>query len=448
MSCTEELSALADEDLLDFILKDDAPCPDILGENNSLLEDWGVPELELLDKEVDDLISSLLSPFEEEPGIVQGYLPAGNDSGISEGQHLSHSPGSDVVSRPWSSDIVQVDHNYHLHQDWPVLESMRSDTAESHFSIDLETWMGLEGTSKALEESFTFPIAIAVDAGPQLVPGAIVQSNFPELVLKEEERQLMEKESVSLPTGGPMNKAEECLPKKVRRKIRNKQSAQDSRRRKKIYMDGLENRLAVCTARNHKLRKKVQLLEKQNMSLLKELQKLQALVRRSTTRTTTTRTCTMVMLLSCLVVSPSSGSTGRREPQPELRMLSQQIREISTADVQKDAVVEGFSPEPVDWSLLGSLHQLWEEDQSLPNRDPRSYFNSNSSSDLPVPELSELGPPQPLEQGSQSDPLQSEVPAVCKPKRQSVTLPALSSSSTLLMKRARRRRGKQYRINR
>lgn len=38
-----------------------------------------------------------------------------------------------------------------------------------------ETWMGLEGTSKALEESFTFPIAIAVDAGPQLVPGAIVQ---------------------------------------------------------------------------------------------------------------------------------------------------------------------------------------------------------------------------------------------------------------------------------
>lgn len=29
-------------------------------------------------------------------------------------------------------------------------------------------------------------------------------------------------------------------------------------------------------------------------SLLKELQKLQALVRRSTTRTTTTRTCTMV----------------------------------------------------------------------------------------------------------------------------------------------------------
>ena len=35
--------------------------------------------------------------------------------------------------------------------------------------------MGLEGTSKALEQSSSFPIAVAVYAGPQLVPGATVQ---------------------------------------------------------------------------------------------------------------------------------------------------------------------------------------------------------------------------------------------------------------------------------
>lgn len=47
MSCPEELAALADEDLLDFLLKDDAPCPEIPGEENGVLEDWGLPEPEV-----------------------------------------------------------------------------------------------------------------------------------------------------------------------------------------------------------------------------------------------------------------------------------------------------------------------------------------------------------------------------------------------------------------
>ncbi|KFP37128.1 Cyclic AMP-responsive element-binding protein 3-like 3, partial [Chlamydotis macqueenii] len=154
-------------------------------------------------------------------------------------------------------------------------------------------------------------------------------SSFPKLVLTEEERQLLEKEGVSLPTCLPLTRAEEQVLKKVRRKIRNKQSAQDSRRRRKIYVDDLENRVAVCTTQNHQLEKKVQLLQKQNMSLLKQLRKLQAIVRRSTTKTTTAKTCTMVVVLSfCLILSPSFCSFGSREPQLELRVLSRQIREV------------------------------------------------------------------------------------------------------------------------
>lgn len=409
----------AEQDLLGFLLGGEEPGDGLL------LEEWGLPGAELLSEEMDDFISRLLSPFEDEAGLLQGCSPADSDSGISEDQSLSRSPGSDLAGSPQSSDIVQVDHNYSLHQGWPALESVRADTAEGDVSIDLETWTGLESMAEALEASSSFPVAVDVDAGPQLVPGATVQPDFPELVLTEEEKQLLEKEGVSLPTCLPLTKAEEQLLKKVRRKIRNRQSAQDSRRRKKIYMDGLENRVAACTAQNHELQKKVQLLQKQNMSLLEQLRKLQALVRQSTTKTTTASTCVMVLLLSfCLILSPSLYSFGSRGPQPELRVLSRQIREFpnqawqAARGRQEEAALEGLSPKPEDTSLLGSLNRSREEGQSPPKPDPRSAFSGNSSSDPPATAGSELGPPQPQEQRSRSDPLQSEVLAPWKAKSQ------------------------------
>ncbi|XP_053788820.1 cyclic AMP-responsive element-binding protein 3 [Vidua chalybeata] len=398
MSCPEELDAVADVDLLDFLLKEDAPCPEIPGEQNGLLEDWGLPMPELLDKEMDDFISSLLSPLEDESDRLS-YLPANNDSSISEDQLLSHCLGSNFASR----DIVQVDHNYSLHQDWPTQESVRSDMAEGDVAIELGAWVGLEGTSEALEQSTSFPVAVEDET--QLVPGAIVQSDFPELVLTEEEKQLLEKEGVTLSTSLPLTKAEERVLRKVRRKIRNKQAAQDSRRRRKIYVDGLENRVAACTAENHELEKKVHQLQKQNMSLLKQLQKLQALVRQSAPRTTRSKTCTMIVVLSfCLVLSPSIRLPGRVEPQQELKVLSRQIREFpnqGAPDVQHDTELKGFSPEPGDPLLSGNLSQSWEEGQSPLNSNPRS-FNSNSSSDPLAAAGSKPGPPQ-------SDPLPAAV---------------------------------------
>ncbi|NXY38310.1 CREB3 protein, partial [Pomatorhinus ruficollis] len=395
MACPEELDALADGDLLDFLLKDDAPCPEIPGEQNGLLEDWGLPMPELLDKEMDDFISSLLSPLEDEPDRLS-YLSANNDRSISEDQHLSHSLGSNFTGR----DIVQVDHNYSLHHDWPALESVRSDMAEGDSTSSL--------------------IAVAVEDDPQLVPGAIVQvltlmpSDFPELILTEEEKQLLEKEGVTLPTCLPLTKAEERVLRKVRRKIRNKQAAQDSRRRRKIYVDGLENRVAACTAENHELEKKVQQLQKQNMSLLRQLQKLQALVRRSTPKTTRRKTCTMIVVLSfCLVLSPSIRSPGSAEPQQELKVLSRQIREFpnqGAPDLQHDTELEGFSPEPGDSLLSGNLSQSWEEGQSPLNSGPGS-FNSNSSSDPLAAAGSEPDPPQ-------SDPLPAAVLVPWKSKGQ------------------------------
>ncbi|NXF41606.1 CREB3 protein, partial [Nyctibius bracteatus] len=153
--------------------------------------------------------------------------------------------------------------------------------------------------------------------------------------------------------------------------------------------------------------------------------KLQALVRQSTTKTTTASACIMVLVLSfCLILSPSLYLFGNKEPQPELRVLSRQICEFpnqvrqAAPDVQEEAVLEELSPEPEDPFPLGNLSQSWEEGQSPPSPDPRSSFNSNSSSDTTAAVGSELGPPQPREQHSQSSPLQAVVPAAWKAKSQ------------------------------
>ncbi|KAM9587652.1 cyclic AMP-responsive element-binding protein 3 isoform 1-T2 [Morphnus guianensis] len=280
------------------------------------------------------------------------------------------------------------------------------------------TWvrMGLEGTSKALTQEQSSSLPIAVDAGPQLV-----QSTFQELVLTEEERQLLAKEGVSLPTHKPLNKTQERLLKKVRQKIRNKHAASDSRRRRKMYVDDLESRLAACTAQNQKLEKKVQLLQKQNTSLLKQLQKLRASLRQSKTRTTIT-TCGMVVVLSlCLVVPRSIRSPGRRERKLEIRVQTQRIRKVPNQvapDVQEGAVLEELSSQPEEPLTSGSLNPSGEEGQSAPNLDPRSSVNSNSSSDPPMAEGSEPGPSQPQEQHVESSPVQTVVSMMWKNGRQ------------------------------
>uniref|UniRef100_A0A023G937 BZIP domain-containing protein n=1 Tax=Amblyomma triste TaxID=251400 RepID=A0A023G937_AMBTT len=150
------------------------------------------------------------------------------------------------------------------------------------------------------------------------------------LHLTEEEKRLMHKEGIVLPTTMPLTKAEERELKKIRRKIRNKQSAQDSRKRKKEYVDGLESRVKLCTAQNAQLQKKVELLEKQNGSLLLQLKRLQALVANSSGRNAQTSTCVMVLLLSfALLLFPNLRTNSGDNIDLILKSASEKLTPIS-----------------------------------------------------------------------------------------------------------------------
>uniref|UniRef100_A0A8C2E8Z2 Cyclic AMP-responsive element-binding protein 3-like protein 4 n=1 Tax=Cyprinus carpio TaxID=7962 RepID=A0A8C2E8Z2_CYPCA len=141
---------------------------------------------------------------------------------------------------------------------------------------------------------------------------------YPELQLTEEEQKLLDQEGVSLPNNLPLTKAEERILKKVRRKIRNILSAQDSRRRKEEYIDGLESRVVACSAQNKELQRTVDQLEKHNMSLVAQLHRLQALIKQTASKAAQTSTCIMILIFSlALLIFPSYSPFSRRSPSAE-----------------------------------------------------------------------------------------------------------------------------------
>ncbi|KAF7266879.1 cyclic AMP response element-binding protein A-like isoform X4 [Rhynchophorus ferrugineus] len=101
------------------------------------------------------------------------------------------------------------------------------------------------------------------------------------LILTEEEKRTLIAEGYPVPTRLPLTKAEEKSLKKIRRKIKNKISAQESRRKKKEYMDQLEKKVEVLVTEITDYKRKIETLEESNSSLVSQLQKLQAIVART-----------------------------------------------------------------------------------------------------------------------------------------------------------------------
>ncbi|XP_075423631.1 cyclic AMP-responsive element-binding protein 3-like protein 1 isoform X3 [Ascaphus truei] len=147
----------------------------------------------------------------------------------------------------------------------------------------------------------------AISSSPLLTAPHKLQGTSGPLMLTEEERRTLVAEGYPIPNKLPLTKTEEKALKRVRRKIKNKISAQESRRKKKEYVECLEKKVESFTSQNSELWKKVETLENANRSLLQQLQKLQTLVTGKIQRpyklaSTQTGTCLMVVVL-CFVLA-------------------------------------------------------------------------------------------------------------------------------------------------
>ncbi|KAM4602006.1 cyclic AMP-responsive element-binding protein 3-like protein 1 [Polymixia lowei] len=147
----------------------------------------------------------------------------------------------------------------------------------------------------------------AISSSPLLTAPHKLQGSGP-LLLTEEEKRTLVAEGYPVPNKLPLTKSEEKALKRVRRKIKNKISAQESRRKKKEYVECLEKKVENYTSENSDLWRKVENLETSNRSLLQQLQKLQSLVsgkvvpRSYKMASTQTGTCLMMMALCFVLV--------------------------------------------------------------------------------------------------------------------------------------------------
>ncbi|XP_062968996.1 cyclic AMP-responsive element-binding protein 3-like protein 3 isoform X1 [Cynocephalus volans] len=350
-------------------------------------EDWGHLEDQqgLPGQDSDDFLSSILGSGDSVPSSPL-WSPAASDSGISEDLP------SDPQDTPPRSGPAAIPAGCHLAEPGkgPRLSYCPgppcptrtpgpvTQVLESSVAIDLEMWSpggGLYAEEQArLADS---PLRCNLTVKDLLLSGSTGDLHQPhsaaphllrpgpdqcqELVLTEDEKRLLAKEGITLPTQLPLTKYEERVLKKIRRKIRNKQSAQESRKKKKEYIDGLETRMSACTAQNQELQRKVLHLEKQNLSLLEQLKKLQAIVVQSTSKSAQTGTCIAVLLLSfALIILPSispfaankAESSGDFTP---VRVFSRTLHNDAASRVAPDVMPGSEAPGP--WPEAGTPHE-------------------------------------------------------------------------------------------
>ncbi|XP_078000124.1 cyclic AMP-responsive element-binding protein 3-like protein 1 isoform X2 [Glandiceps talaboti] len=184
-------------------------------------------------------------------------------------------------------------------------------------------------------------------SGPKIVQHPVITTQINQLVLSEEEKRTLIQEGYPIPTKLPLTKAEEKSLKKVRRKIKNKISAQESRRKKKEYVDCLEKRVENYTQENIDLRKKLESLENSNKSLIGQLHRLQALVNKASrpikATSTQTGTCLMMLVLCFAIFLGSWSPTPTADSSSYTTVPQQSAGYMYPVNEQTD---KPYGPEP------------------------------------------------------------------------------------------------------
>lgn len=333
------------------------------------LQDWAVdPDSTLHDSESEDVLHGV-DPNEVFPSGPPADPSSESDSGISE-EPVVESPVAMVTTAATQPALATV---YQVVYDISGLGGAKTDAGQENIiSIELDEW----SSQVLLSDSCIVNELPMVSAARQVaIDPPSPDGDLADLQLTEEEQKLLTQEGVSLPSNLPLTKAEERILKKVRRKIRNKQSAQDSRRRRKEYIDGLESRAAACSAQNKELQRTVEQLEKRNMSLLAQLRQLQSLIKQTVSKGAQTSTCLLIILVSLGLIILPSFSPFRRDPTADIDYRP-------TGVISRNILTDPMSSQPTAEELDGPVVQT----------DSSSAPSDLSQSEAPegVPILQEL----------------------------------------------------------
>uniref|UniRef100_UPI0037E8206E cyclic AMP-responsive element-binding protein 3-like protein 3-A n=1 Tax=Semicossyphus pulcher TaxID=241346 RepID=UPI0037E8206E len=287
----------------------------------------------------DDFLDALLGGSDSSSAAASPlWSPCTTDSGINEDPLTDP---SECLHPPSCVDFPTF-HTSSFPQPSPSENQLPTNKTTPHVSIDLGWESGdlqdqfgiayyLTNQTSPLSSAQTLTVKdlLLSDLGQKAQQ--IPQNSLQDLVLNEDEKKLLAKEGVNLPSKLPLSKIEERVLKKIRRKIRNKHSAQESRKKKREYVDSLEGRMSVCSANNLELQRKIQKLEDTNSALLEQLSQLQALLPNCSSKTTHRGTCILVLLLSfSLIIS----SKLQPEPYSQLSQEDYTLTKVSSRSLQ------------------------------------------------------------------------------------------------------------------